>query len=596
MGARIGSRIAAFCGAILALLGVAILSAPTADAGVEDFSYASWTSDYVITIDADGRSRARVIETLVARFPEYDQNRGIVRGLEERFEGADLQLRVISITDEHGARVPYDTDSDEGTLYLHLGTDDYVHGLTTYVIEYEMRDVIIATDAGVDEFYWNLLPLRSRQPIEAFAATITFSPELSAQLTGAAACYEGYSGSDLRCPLAGPGATDTGARFTVAGTNLPPGYGFTVAIALTTDTVVQPPARIANPMTDVAPFVLLGGGAVTAVGGTVALSQFRRRKRTATGIVIAQYDVPENLPPLIAAALTPGARSVIPAQIVHLAVGGVLRIEEGTDPRSPQLRLLDPARVGDPVDARLRDALFPGGSAGDAIVLPRTSDSFATTMRALQADGVTEASRRGLLIRERSRGASILRWVTVGLVLGAILLGVVAMILDKQDAGSLTFFACFAGVFILGFAASSAARHRVHSPTGAETYEYLQGVREFIRVAETDRLRMLQSHHGAERYRQGSIEVVHLYERLLPYAMLFGEERSWGRVLEVAYASARTSSTWMGHGGTSGFSSGLSSFSSGAQSASSYSSSSSGGSSGGGSSGGGGGGGSSGGR
>ncbi|QTV80173.1 DUF2207 domain-containing protein [Microbacterium sp. NIBRBAC000506063] len=163
--------------ALLGVLAVVLVPAGAASANVDAFSYASWSSEYVVTVDDDGRSHVRVTETLVARFPEVDQNRGIVRGLEERYLGASLHTTVESVTDENGAPVPYETRSEDGTLYLLLGDDRYQYGLTTYVIEYTMRDVIIrATESGNDEFYWNLLPPRSTQPIERFDAAITLSP------------------------------------------------------------------------------------------------------------------------------------------------------------------------------------------------------------------------------------------------------------------------------------------------------------------------------------------------------------------------------------------------------------------------------------
>ncbi|WP_217993969.1 DUF2207 domain-containing protein, partial [Bacillus sp. AFS001701] len=75
------------------------------------------------------------------------------------YEGAWTDTTVVSVTDETGADVPFETETDDGVLYILTGTDDYVRGLNTYVIEYSMRDVILAADNGVDEFYWDLLPL-----------------------------------------------------------------------------------------------------------------------------------------------------------------------------------------------------------------------------------------------------------------------------------------------------------------------------------------------------------------------------------------------------------------------------------------------------
>jgi uncharacterized membrane protein len=79
-----------------------------------------------------------------------------------------------------------------------------------------------------------------------------------------------------------------------------------------------------------------------------------------------------------------------------------------------------------------------------------------------------------------------------------------------------------------------------------------------------------------------------LYERILPYAMLFNLEKTWNKVLEAVYQEAGVTPDWYigtGSFSASDFSKSMSDFSS------SSSSSSSSGSSGGGSSGGGGGGG-----
>ena len=81
-----------------------------------------------------------------------------------------------------------------------------------------------------------------------------------------------------------------------------------------------------------------------------------------------------------------------------------------------------------------------------------------------------------------------------------------------------------------------------------------------------------------------------LYERLLPYAVVFGQEKQWAGHLAVLYASAGVAApVW--YAGTGGFDAASFSSSIGSLSAASTSSASTGGSSGGGSAGGGGGGG-----
>lgn len=573
--------------------------APNADAAartdVDDFSYASWDSSYEVGLDDEGRARMHVVETLTARFPETDQNRGIVRGLATTYRDAGLDVRVLSVTDGDGAPVPFETDEDDGVLYVLTGDDSYVHGLTTYAIEYEMRDVVLAATSGVDEFYWDLLPLDSTQPIESFRADIRFDAAMAARLTGSSRCYVGPSGSTEECSLSGGGGS-----FSVQETNLAAGDGVTVAIGFEPGTVVQPPARLPQPVTDTVPIFAAVGAAALSVGGWIATGAFMRSRRRATGVIVAQYDVPDSLPPLLAAAVIPGAKDVIPAEIVHLAVRGTLRIEEGSP--QPRLRRIPDGRIPDQLDVDALEALFVGADDTGVVDLPLTSETFAARMNAL-TDGGREAARsRGLTTTARSRLAAILQWcaIAVGAVgFGLGLWGVVS--------GRVTALPAFVGMMLALFLVLvscffSFAKHTVLTPEGATTYEYLMGVREFIRVAEADRLRMLQSYSGAERRADGSADVIVVYERLLPYAMLFGMEREWGEVLEYAYSTEQHGTSWIGDPRAPFVYGQLAAFTSASHAAASYSapststSSGSGGSFGGGFSGGGGGGGFSGGR
>ena len=179
---------------------------------------------YEVGLDDDGRARMHVTETLTARFPDIDQNKGIVRGLPTSYENAWLDPRVLSVTDETGADVPYETENEDGLLLVLTGDDDYVRGLTTYVIEYEMRDVILAADSGVDEFYWDLLPLDSTQRIEAFHAEVAFDEAMTDRMTGDARCYAGYQGSTDECDLI---ASSDGSQLSVEAKELSPGEGIT---------------------------------------------------------------------------------------------------------------------------------------------------------------------------------------------------------------------------------------------------------------------------------------------------------------------------------------------------------------------------------
>lgn len=597
--AALGTALATILPAGAANASAAPAASATAVADVDDFSYTSWDARYEIRRDEDGRSRMQVTETLVAAFPEHDQNRGIVRGIPLSYQGAHSEPRVESVTDENGEAVPYDTEEDDGLLYILTGTDAYVHGATTYVIRYELRDVVVAAESGVDEFYWDLLPLDSTQDIGRFRAEIVFDPALSEHLTGAARCYQGPAGSTASCPMAGPVlAGDGSATFTVESGPRTAGDGVTVAIGFDAGTVVQPPARHPNPATDVAPIALGVGAIGLTAGSVVAIVGLQRSRRRAAGVVVAQYDVPDSLPPLLAEQLVGGAKHGVPAEIVHLAVRGALRIEEydGARPGAqPLLRRLRDRAGLDPLDDRALATVFRDVPVGGTLELPKRDETFAKRMRTLRTAAKDEAAARGLTTTERSRVAMALQWVSIPVVAAGLGLSLWGLVAGRESAIPGAVVMGMGAVFAMVGALLAFGKHTVLTPEGARWNEYLLGVREFIRVAEADRIRMLQSPDGAERRPEGDVDIVLLYERLLPYAILFGQEREWGDVLETTYARHQRTPGWYASASVSGLGARVASFSSSAQSSATYSSSS-GGSSGGGFSGGGGGGGFSGGR
>jgi hypothetical protein len=187
----------ALVAALLTALAIPLGLAAPAHAGVDDFSFRSFDAVYRLSADADGRAVLRTTETLVAEFPDEDQNRGIRRELVEDFDGHPTGLRVLSVTDAAGNPRAYDSESDDGALVLTIADDAYVRGEQTYVIDYEQRDVIRPyDDTGADEFYWDVNGLGWAQPFGRVTATVEIAPTLLPRLTGGADAASGPAGSD----------------------------------------------------------------------------------------------------------------------------------------------------------------------------------------------------------------------------------------------------------------------------------------------------------------------------------------------------------------------------------------------------------------
>ncbi|WP_346730634.1 DUF2207 family protein [Leucobacter allii] len=369
---------------------------------------------------------------------------------------------------------------------------------------------------------------------------------------------------------------------------------------------MQPAGRLPNFALDGLPAVVGGAGLLAGGASAFAVARLRARRRTGRGTIVAQYEVPRELPPLVAGPVAGATEAVVPAQIVHLAVGGAIRLEDGAPERGffgpkqaqPVLRVVDAARAVDPQDAGALRAILPSLEPGTAFALPERDEAFGKRMTELSAGGLRAAEERGYFTREASRPARILGAVALGVAVLVVAAAVIALATRPVTAGPILALIAAAGAGVLGTV--GLVPHRVHTPLGAEAREHLEGVKLFITVAEADRLRVLQSPDGAERTREGDVTIIRLYERLLPYAVMFGLEREWGGVLETRYAEQTgLAPSWypaVAVHGLGDFGSTIHSFTRSLDSAASYTSSSSGGSSGGGFAGGGGGGGFSGGR
>ena len=583
-------RILAVC--MLVLAASAAAAAP-ASADVDDFVFDRMTADYTLTRADDGTSRLRVVEELVARFPDADQNRGIRRSIPESYNGQPLRPHAISVTDENGAARPMETESDDGAFHIVSRADEYLRGVQTFVLTYELENVVWDfPDTGL-EFYWDVNGVDWAQPFGEVEARLHLDAELTAALTGDAACYQGVQDSGDPCASIVQDAEGAGSVITARADDLGPGENLTLAVGFADGTfALFDTSYLASP------FGWLQGIAGVGLLGAVALAVRSRRRALADEpgrpTIIAEYTPPPGIDALESAVLLGQQTKAIPAEVLEQAVVGSIRIVEGEKRwfGGPRLiaELVDPS-LADADGRMLLGGLFPRGVPGEQYEFGRQDTRLSKVAQKILKDAERELKRRRLR-REVPAGARA--WPVVAAVVagGAVFfLGLAALSAGVHPAIPVTLMVLagivFTGVIIV------VARSPL-TAAGAEVRDHLKGLKEFIAWAEADRIRMLQSPEGAERV---AIDVddprqkLQLYERLLPYAVVFGQEKEWSAHLAVLYAATGAAGPyWYAGSGAfdaSAFASGIGSLSAAASS----SSSTSGGSSGGGSSGGGGGGG-----
>ncbi|MBL3688128.1 DUF2207 domain-containing protein [Leucobacter zeae] len=302
----------------------------------------------------------------------------------------------------------------------------------------------------------------------------------------------------------------------------------------------------------------------------------RMRSRQPVGTVVAEYAPLPHATLLYDAVMTGSDARALPAALVDLAVRRKVRLlvasespgSEQRDPgnRSGHLAASAPTgpspspwkRRGSAIGASLSVeiaagatfteqerrvlAVFLGEEAGDRAVRRLSTDRGATGRRAaaLLQDTIEELAGSGLIAARAVRWPHLVIRIlgVVGIVLAALFAIVCGLLWTQEPEAPVC-----CGIAVGGLALTIAALvvcpgpWRRFLPESLPIRRHLAGMREYIRLAEAERMRVLESPRGAIREPVApGIERIRVTERLLPYAILFGEERQWAEVLRAEAA------------------------------------------------------------
>ncbi|MER3388150.1 MAG: DUF2207 domain-containing protein [Microcella pacifica] len=548
--------------------GFALTLTPTAaiatalKSDVSDFTFDSFDADYTLSREADGTATLDVVETIVARFPDFDQNRGIIRAIPDDYDGVPLNTRINGVTDANGDPVFFESYPSGDFVELALGTDEFVRGVQTYVISYTQQNVVRSfDDTASDEFYWDVNGTGWQQPFGEVSATVTLAPDVAEALTGNAACYVGAFGEDEQCMI-----DEDGTTFTASAADLAPGETVTVAIGFEPDTFLTPeptqsPPGAPNPAPQPVPWwmhVLSGAIGVASIGALVAAIVSRVRAGSGAkgrGVIIPQYSEPDGIDILQSAHLVGRSSAGVPAAVVRLAVRRNLRIlayavEKDGAPYTLQFLTDDRA---DSLDLAMLDAIFGADRApGDLKEYGKYDSGLASRLNTLSTAANTSLVPEGFKRKPPGRGFGglmlLAQWLLLVLAFGAVVVSSGLF----MNVSPLAFVSMLVA-FIAGLVALVLAiRPLQFTEKGREARDHLEGMKLYLTVAEQDRLRMLQSPQGAERIDVGDeLELVKLYEKLLPWAVVWGVEDQWMRELELHVAALDDTPDWFV--GRSGF-------------------------------------------
>ena len=566
-----------------------------------DFTFESFDADYYLDVDAAGRSILTTVETFVAVFPDIDQNQGMRRAIPLKYQGAPTDITIESVTDGDGNPRPFETGNDDNDEFLLVTSraPTCVHGAQTYVFTYTQHNVTrYFADTNDDEFYWDTNGTGFYQQFGSVSARVHVPASLVPALTGGASCYQGYDGSTDPCAIE-QSDNSGGVVFSSSVTDLYPTQNMTVVVPFEPHTFVpRDDSYLGSPLSFLQ--ILAGIGSVIAAIWAGVLRRTALADGRGRPTIIAEYAPPKGLDPFTASVVLKKTTRGAAAAFVDLAVRRAIRIIEqpatGWFARGNNyvLQLVDASQLSGP-ELSLARALFGSRlEPGTEYSMTGKDTKLSERVRRIIQGATSAAVGSGLRRKVSGRYAVLPTLLVVGTGAASAALGFT--MLDGSVGGilpiALLAIPAIAIIVVFGIVFRTPLTER-----GAELRDHLLGLELYIKLAEADRLRMLQSPVGAQKEAASpsdARDVVKVYEKLLPYAVLFSLEKQWAIELGKYYVDQNPDY----YSGSGAFNAGLFAASIGSISstaATSYSgsssSSSSGGSGGGGSSGGGGGGG-----
>lgn len=569
---------------------------------VDNFYFESMHTNYYLDKDNEGRSILKLSETLEPVFPDFDQNRGIVRLIPLKYQKHGLDFKLESIFRDGQPAPIYKNEVQDGHQKLTIRdahANSYLHGKHSYQINYRLRDVTHKpNDAKIDEFYWDVNGNAWGQSFKKVSATIKLSESIYKQLLKQNLhCYTGRLRSNAKnCTIH---LDETNRTIRVA-TNraLSPKEGLTFAIGFQAGTFAAYQKTTLENLLEIATYA----GNLLVLGlGVFSLIFLHKLKAAAK---VPQPIVTQFIPPthsniyfssnvLSANGINP---KVMSAGLIDLAVRHKIKIKELDNSGFLSGKRYEFEIINDNLnkeDQRFLRLFFKDLTIGKKYTTRKNDYSLGKKVNEYHILLPKLLQKEGLYVDNKKASTTSQTLASLTILAGILMIfGGQAISLEVMPALTI------GGMALAGLSFAISSKKRL-SEQGAKLKGYLLGLKRYIEAAETERLKFSQSVENAERSIEKDLSDeektvsrrIVLYERILPYAILFGLEKSWGKELEKLYATEPDyNPSW--YVGAQAFNStkfiqSVSSFSS---SVSSYSSSSSG-SSGGGFSGGGGGGG-----
>jgi uncharacterized membrane protein YgcG len=476
-----------------------------------------YIKDMQTTITVQSDSSLLIEERISADAGNLPDKHGIFRVVPVETKTGKRTIKtpvsLVSITDFGGNAIPYSasTNNFDHTITWKIGSaDKTVAGVNDYKITYLVKNAVRSDDANFDELYWNLNGNFWDIETDNFSASIIFPAEITKD-NSRVYLYSGNLGQKDN-GLASYEWTDDNTLNIASKKTLLPGQGITASITFPKNIVKPYQPGFFELYGDYLWFILplliffiswrtwLKYGKDPVVGKTV----------------IPEFEIPENLPPMEMGLLANNGSfndSLISATIIDLAVKKHIIIEE--IPKSgifgkQDFRLkktgANATPLGEP-EKILIDKIF---GADQEILLSKLKDNFYKDLPAIKKSGIEALKNKKLIYQ------SGLTMKTVFIAAGSIALFGMIFALTIGNIWLILSLA-LAGIILLVF--GLLMPKRTHK--GAELNWRIKGFKLYMGTAE--------------KYRAQFNEKENIFEKFLPYAIMFGMAKLWIKKMEQIY-------------------------------------------------------------
>lgn len=512
---------------------VSLFATPARAQDTQNFVIRSFHADYYLSRDAQHISKLKVTEKIIAEFPAFDQNHGIIRALPLTYQGHDVDLKLEKVVDAGGNKVKYTTDNSGGNMLVKIGdANKYVHGLQEYDITYSMQNVI-AKFSDHDELFWDVNGDDWKQPFDSVTASVHIPKDLVGELKADQRCYTGANNATQSdCTISRDQQSGETVVNIVTTRGLVAGETLTYVLGFNTNTFVGYQIPLSQILWWAAGIILLGL-TPPAFALWLVIRKWRQYGRDARGkgTIVPQYLPPKELSVLGSSEVLRQrfVASSISAQILDLAVRRYLKIYEKTEKKVLKDKTtysveLVKTTMGLRAEEKAVVAMLFGKDAkpGDEVDLSDLSSKLYKKAADLGKTIDQQLANEGYFLQPPQKVFQM--YLTWGIVLC-----VVGFIFPPYTLGML-----LAGIVVLASSRLMPAR----TQKGVDMRDYLYGLRDYMKLAEVDRIRIMQSPKGQLTEKidtSDSHKLVKLYEKLLPYAMLFGIEKEWAKQFADLY-------------------------------------------------------------